>query len=65
MINRALGSAFDLLLRPLAPLPPLASLAVISLVTAVIMLLVVRRTSNQRRGRDLMEAIPLVLDSPV
>lgn len=47
-INRALGSVFDLLLRPLAPLPPLASLAIISLVTAVIMLLVVRRTSNQR-----------------
>jgi hypothetical protein len=47
-INGALGSVFDLLLRPLAPLPPLASLAVISLVTAIIMLLVVRRTSNQR-----------------
>jgi len=47
-INGALGSVFDLLLRPLAPLPPLASLALVSLVTAVIMLLVVRRTSNQR-----------------
>ena len=47
-INSALGSVFDLLLRPLAPLPPLASLALVSLVTAVIMLLVVRRTSNQR-----------------
>ena len=47
-INGALGSVFDLLLRPLAPLPPLASLAVVSLATAIIMLLVVRRTSNQR-----------------
>jgi hypothetical protein len=46
--NAALGSVFDLILRPLAALPPLASLAIISLVTAILMLLVVRRTSNQR-----------------
>jgi hypothetical protein len=39
---------FAALLRPLAALPPLASLTVVSLVTAVVMLLVVRRTSNQR-----------------
>ncbi len=38
---------FDLLLRPLAGLPPLASLTIISLLTAIVMLLVVRRTSNQ------------------
>jgi hypothetical protein len=47
-LNAALGSVFDLLLRPLAGLPPLASLALISLLTAIVMLLVVRRTSNQR-----------------
>ena len=46
--NVVLGSVFDALLRPLAALPPLGSLTVVSLVTAVVMLLVVRRTSNQR-----------------
>jgi uncharacterized membrane protein (DUF106 family) len=47
-LNAALGSVFDLLLRPLAGLPPLASLTILSLLTAIVMLLVVRRTSNQR-----------------
>jgi uncharacterized membrane protein (DUF106 family) len=46
-LNAALNSIFDTLLRPLAALPPLANLAVVSLVVAVVMLLVVRRTSNQ------------------
>src|SRR4249920_997963 len=46
-LNGILDSVFDALLRPLARLPPLASLAIVSLATAVIMLLVVRRTSNQ------------------
>jgi len=46
--NKALGSIFDTLLAPLAMLPPLASLAIVSLITAVVMLLVVRRTSNQK-----------------
>ena len=46
-LNALLDSLFDALLRPLAALPPLGSLAVVSLVTAVVMLLVVRRTSNQ------------------
>jgi uncharacterized membrane protein (DUF106 family) len=48
ILDAVLDSLFDVLLRPLALLPPLASLAVVSLVTAVAMLLVVRRTSNQR-----------------
>lgn len=47
-LNNALGSLFDTLLAPLAHLPPLASLAIVSLITAVVMLLVVRRTSNQK-----------------
>ena len=47
-LDAILASLFDVLLRPLAALPPLAGLAVVSLVTAVAMLLVVRRTSNQR-----------------
>jgi uncharacterized membrane protein (DUF106 family) len=48
VLNRLLDSTFDLLLRPLAPLPPLASLTIVSLATAIVMLLVVRRTSNQQ-----------------
>jgi uncharacterized membrane protein (DUF106 family) len=46
-LNALLTSIFDVLLRPLAGMPPLASLAIVSLLTAVVMLLVVRRTSNQ------------------
>jgi uncharacterized membrane protein (DUF106 family) len=46
--NAALDRLFDLLLAPLRFLPPLASLAVVSLVTAVVMLLAIGRTSNQR-----------------
>lgn len=47
-LNAALNPTVDMLLRPLAALPPLANLAVVSLVVAIVMLLVVRRTSNQR-----------------
>ena len=47
-LDAGLDALFDVLLRPLAPLPPLASLAIVSLLTAVVMLLVVRRTSNQQ-----------------
>lgn len=47
-LNAVLDSLFDTLMRPLAALPPLAGLSVVSLATAVVMLLVVRRTSNQR-----------------
>src|SRR5262245_19610550 len=46
-LNAVLGTASDTLLRPLAGLPPLAGLALVALLTAVVMLLVVRRTSNQ------------------
>jgi uncharacterized membrane protein (DUF106 family) len=47
-LDAALSALFDVLLRPLAALPPLASLSLVSLATAVVMLLVVRRTSNQQ-----------------
>jgi uncharacterized membrane protein (DUF106 family) len=46
-LDAGLDALFDVLLRPLAALPPLASLAIVSLLTAIVMLLVVRRTSNQ------------------
>jgi uncharacterized membrane protein (DUF106 family) len=46
-VNAALRPVFDLLLAPFAGLPPIVSLAVVSLVTAVFMLIVFKRTSNQ------------------
>jgi uncharacterized membrane protein (DUF106 family) len=60
-INALLTSLFDVLLRPLAGLPPLASLAIVSLLTAVVMLLVVRRTSNQRALDDVKRKIHAAL----
>ena len=47
-LDAGLDALFDVLLRPLAALPPLASLTIVSLLTAIVMLLVVRRTSNQQ-----------------
>lgn len=46
-VNAALRPVFDLLLAPFAGMPPIVSLAVVSLVTAVFMLIVFKRTSNQ------------------
>jgi uncharacterized membrane protein (DUF106 family) len=46
-VNAALRPLFDLLLTPFAGMPPIVSLAVVSLVTAVFMLIVFKRTSNQ------------------
>lgn len=60
-LNAVLDALFDALLRPLAVLPPLASLAVVSLVTAVVMLLVVRRTSNQRALDEVKRKIHAAL----
>jgi uncharacterized membrane protein (DUF106 family) len=48
MLNATLDRVFDLLLAPLRFLPPLASLTVVSLVTAVVMLLAIGKTSDQR-----------------
>jgi uncharacterized membrane protein (DUF106 family) len=61
VLNAVLDSLFDALLRPLAVLPPLASLALVSLVTAVVMLLVVRRTSNQRALDEVKRKIHAAL----
>lgn len=56
-LNRSLVSAADVLLAPLAYLPPLAGLALVSFVTAAAMLLVIKRTSNQRRLAQVKRAI--------
>ena len=60
-LNTVLGSVFDTLLRPLAGLPTLASLAIVSLAAAVLMLLVVRRTSNQKALEQVKRRIHAAL----
>jgi uncharacterized membrane protein (DUF106 family) len=47
LVNAALRPLFDLALAPFAGLPPIVSLVIVSLVTAVFMLWVFKRTSNQ------------------
>ena len=49
LINAVLARVFDVLLAPFRGLPPLVGLAVVSLATAVALLLIFRRTSDQRR----------------
>jgi hypothetical protein len=46
-LNRLLVGTIDVLLLPVSRLPPLAGLAIVSLATAIALLLVVRKTSNQ------------------
>ena len=48
-LNRLLAGVIDVVLAPLALLPPLAGLALVSLATAVALLIVIRKTSNQRQ----------------
>lgn len=49
LVNAGLVGLFDRLLAPFGGFPPLAGLAVVSLATAVAMLAVFRRTSDQAR----------------
>ena len=49
LINAVLARAFDALLAPFRQLPPIVGLAIVSLATAIAMLLIFRRTSDQRR----------------
>lgn len=49
LLNALLARTFDLLLLPFRQLPPIVGLAVVSLVTAIAMLLIFKRTSNQAR----------------
>ncbi len=71
-LNTALVAVFDALLGPLLRLPPLAGLFVISVTTAMVLVLVVRRVSDQprlRAARRHMQAalfeIRLHADDPV
>jgi uncharacterized membrane protein (DUF106 family) len=49
LLNAFLASVFDLLLAPFRQLPPIVGLVVVSLATAIVMLLIFKRTSNQTR----------------
>jgi uncharacterized membrane protein (DUF106 family) len=49
LLNALLARTFDLLLLPFRQLPPIVGLAVVSLATAIAMLLIFKRTSNQDR----------------
>lgn len=56
-LNAALGRVFDLLLAPFRDLPPLVGLLVVSLLTAVGMLLLFKRTSDQKKLADVKRRI--------
>jgi uncharacterized membrane protein (DUF106 family) len=49
VLNAALARATDLVMAPFSGLHPLIGLSVVSLVTAVVMLVIFRRTSNQQK----------------
>ena len=56
-LNSLLAGVIDVALAPLALLPPLAGLALVSLATAVALLLVFRKTSNQAQLAAVKRAI--------
>jgi uncharacterized membrane protein (DUF106 family) len=49
LLNALLARTFDLLLGPFRQLPPVVGLVVVSLLTAIGMLLIFRKTSDQKR----------------
>jgi uncharacterized membrane protein (DUF106 family) len=57
LVNSGLAAAMDVLLAPFSALPPIAGLAAVSLATAVVMLLVFKRTSNQARLEEVKRSI--------
>ena len=61
LLNAGLVWLFDLVLAPFRSLPALAGLAVVSLATAVAMLVVFRRTSNQVRLAAVKRSIHAAL----
>jgi uncharacterized membrane protein (DUF106 family) len=61
LINAGLVGLFDVLLAPFRLLPPLAGLAVVSLLTAVAMLVVFRRTSDQTKLAAVKRSIHAAL----
>jgi uncharacterized membrane protein (DUF106 family) len=56
-LNALLVPVFDAALIPFRSMPPLVGLAIVSLVTAVGMLVVFRRTSNQARLAEVKRSI--------
>jgi uncharacterized membrane protein (DUF106 family) len=56
-VNAALRPVFDALLFPFRALPPLVGLLVVSLLAAVLMLIVFKKTSNQRRLEEVKRQI--------
>jgi len=60
-LNAALARIVDLLLAPFRSGPPIVGLLLVSLATAVAMLLVFKRTSNQRRLEDVKRKIHAAL----
>ena len=48
-VNALLRTVFDVLMSPFRSLPPIVGLLVVSLVAAVCMLLVFKKTSNQKK----------------
>lgn len=61
LLNALLVPVFDALLAPFRSLPPLAGLVVLSLLTAIGMLLVFKRTSDQKRLAALKRQIHAAL----
>jgi uncharacterized membrane protein (DUF106 family) len=57
LVNAALRPIFDLALAPFSGLPPIVSLVIVSLLTAVFMLIVFKRTSNQPALADVKRRI--------
>lgn len=49
LVNRALGRLFEILLLPFRGMPPWVALVVVSFLIAIVMLLVYKRASSQRR----------------
>lgn len=61
VVNVVLRGAVNLLLSPFRTLPALVGLGVVSLVVAILMLLVVKKTSNQKRIDDVKRRITACL----
>jgi uncharacterized membrane protein (DUF106 family) len=61
VLNAGLAAAVDVLLAPFSGLPPLVGLAVVSLVTAMGMLVVFKRTSDQARLSAVKRSIHAAL----
>jgi len=61
LINAVLARTVDLLLAPFRQLPPIVGLAVVSLATAIALLLIFRRTSDQARLASVKRQIHAAL----